>query len=74
MKSGRLNVLPLGILAYLDFSSEPGLHDAKAFRSDAFLHLAEVVFAWCLVTVAADLSEAGVSPQLLHHVFVGYLL
>jgi len=39
------------------------------------LHLGEVGFAWCLVTVAADLSEAGVSSQPLHQVFdVGDLL
>ena len=38
------------------------------------LHLGEVGFAWCLVTVAADLSEAGVSSQPLHQVLdVGYL-
>lgn len=74
MKGGRLNVLSPGILAYLGFSSKSGLHDAEAFRFDAFLHLAEVVFAWCLVTVATNLSEAEVSSQLLHQVFVGYLL
>jgi len=59
----------------MGFSSEPGLYGVEALGTYSMLHLGEVGFAWCLVTVAADLSEAGVSSQPLHQVFdVGDLL
>jgi hypothetical protein len=44
------------------------------FRSDSFLHLGEVGFTGCLVTVATGFSEVGFSSEAFNEVFdVGYL-
>ena len=56
------------------FSAEPCFYEPEAFCSHSFLHLGEVGFGGCLVTVSAGFSEASFSSEAFHQVFdVWYL-
>jgi len=56
------------------FSAEPCFYESEAFCSYSFLHLCEVGFGGCLVTVPACFSEAFFSSEAFGEVFdVWYL-